>query len=102
MIRKHCHRCGTTVEQGHKHRAPDTRPSPRTRGYDAQHERDRADYLRMFPICQWHEGCITPATELDHIDGDPFNRDWGNYRGYCKSHHSQRTAQDQPGGFRQT
>lgn len=99
MILKHCHRCGTLVEQGHKHRVKDRRPSAWKRGYNGQHRRDRDEFLRAFPICQWEEGCIKPAVHLDHIDGDPLNRDWGNYRGYCAGHHARRTARDQPGGF---
>jgi 5-methylcytosine-specific restriction protein A len=99
-MRSYCHRCRSLQPAGHKHRVKDSRPSARARGYDSQHRKDRKAYLAAFPICQWHEGCTSTATELDHIDGDPFNRSWSNYRGYCKSHHSQRTARDQPGGFR--
>jgi 5-methylcytosine-specific restriction protein A len=85
-----------------KRRASDRRrPNARQRGYDSEHRRDREAYFRAFPICQWEEGCIAPATDLDHIDGNPFNRSWENYRGYCRSHHSQRTARDQPGGWNQ-
>ena len=98
-VSTYCHRCNGLVEQGHKHRVKDRRPSSWKRGYNAQHKQDREDYFRFFPICQWSEGCVEEATELDHIDGNPENRDWGNYRGYCKSHHSKRTARDQPGGW---
>jgi 5-methylcytosine-specific restriction protein A len=96
---KFCHRCGSIQPQGHKHRAKDTRPSARARGYDTDHEKDRREYLAAFPICQWPEGCLEPATDLDHRDGNPRNRDWTNYVGYCHPHHSQRTARDQPGGW---
>lgn len=75
------------------------RPSSRQRGYTAQHERDRRAFLAAHPVCQWHEGCLAPATVLDHIDGNPHNRDPSNYRGYCAHHHGQRTARDQPGGW---
>lgn len=83
-----------------KRRAEDKRrPNSRQRGYTKQHEADRRAYFRLNPICQWHEGCIERATDLDHVDGDPFNRDWSNYRGLCSKHHKIRTAQDQPGGW---
>lgn len=75
------------------------RPSPRARGYDRKHEKDRLAYFAAFPICQDPSGCINQATDLDHIDGNPFNRDWSNYRGLCSKHHKQRTARDQPGGW---
>lgn len=91
-------RCEAHRKQDRK-RSDAKRPSPRVRGYDAEHEADRAAYFAAFPICQWHEGCIERATDLDHIDGNPFNRDWSNYRGYCHSHHSRRTARDQKGGW---
>ena len=83
-----------------KRRAEDKRrPNARARGYDTKWERTRTTYLRDHPICENEQGCIEAATDLDHIDGNPFNRDWSNYRGLCHRHHSQRTARDQPGGF---
>jgi hypothetical protein len=96
----YCHRCEGLKPRPHKHRVKDTRPSAAKRGYGKQHQEDRRLYLLYFPICQWEEGCLERATQLDHIDGNPENRDWGNYRGYCMSHHAKRTARDQPGGFR--
>jgi len=43
------------------------------------------------------------ATDVDHIDGlgpnGPRGHDWSNLRALCHSHHSQRTARDQPGGW---
>lgn len=83
-----------------KRRASDRRrPGARERGYTKQHERDRDKFFSIYPLCQWHEGCIERATDLDHIDGNPFNRSWSNYRGLCGKHHKMRTAQDQPGGW---
>ena len=83
-----------------KRRASDRhRPSASARGYDAKHRRDRKAYFAVYPVCQWEEGCIEPAVDLDHIDGDTANRDWSNYRGLCSYHHKVRTARDQPGGW---
>jgi ribose 1,5-bisphosphokinase PhnN len=48
-------------------------------------------------------GCVAKATDVDHIDGEgplgPRGHDWTNLRALCHSHHSKRTARDQPGGF---
>lgn len=79
------------------------RPSARERGYDSDWYWTRTRFLRAFPICQHEDGCLEPATDVDHIDGlgpkGPRGHDWSNLRGYCHSHHSQRTAKDQPGGW---
>ena len=79
------------------------RDRPRARGYDRKHEQDRARFLLAFPLCQWvdddGEACFEESTTLDHIDGNPFNRSWTNYRALCKVHHDKRTALDQPGGW---
>lgn len=79
------------------------RPSARERGYDAEWERTRQDFLRSFPVCQDPGGCLAPATDVDHIDGlgpkGPRGHDWSNLRSLCHPHHSQRTARDQPGGW---
>jgi hypothetical protein len=46
---------------------------------------------------------VARATDVDHIDGrgpkGPRGHDWSNLRALCHSHHSKRTARDQPGGF---
>lgn len=84
-------------------RKPDTRPSASQRGYGAKWRRTRAEYLRTHPICESEHGCIQPATDVDHIDGQgpkgPKGHDADNLRALCHSHHSQRTARDQPGGW---
>ena len=87
-----------------KRRASDKRrPSARQRGYDSKWQRTRADYLRLHPLCEAPEGCLEQATDVDHIDGlgpkGPRGHDPENLRAYCHSHHSQRTARDQPGGW---
>lgn len=92
----------TYCDKHHKarRRASDRRrPNPTARGYDAKHRADRKAFFRVYPICQDPSGCIERATDLDHIDGNPFNRDWSNYRALCSYHHKVRTARDQPGGW---
>ena len=78
------------------------RGSSSARGYDAAWRRTRDAYLDAHPICS-KEFCLTPATEVDHKDGEgplgPRGHDWSNLRQFCKSHHSARTARDQPGGW---
>lgn len=87
-----------------KRRASDAkRPSAAQRGYDSKWRRTRAEYLRTHPICEDERGCIQPATDVDHIDGlgpnGPRGHDAENLRAMCHSHHSQRTARDQKGGW---
>lgn len=41
---------------------------------------------------------ITPATDVDHIDGNPRNNAPANLRPLCHSCHSRRTATDQSFG----
>jgi 5-methylcytosine-specific restriction protein A len=79
------------------------RPTARQRGYNAQWERTRRDYLTTFPICQWHEGCLSPAVDVHHIDGQgpkgERGHDWSNLMGLCHPHHSKVTATEQAGGW---
>lgn len=99
---------GTRCEHHRKSKrrqADQRRPNARARGYDQTWERTRANYLAAFPICQWHEGCLTPAVDVHHLDGQgpagPHGHDWANLAGLCRSHHAQTTARQQPGGFNQ-
>lgn len=89
-----CPRCTTAAEQ--------RRGTARQRGYDARWQRTQAAHLRKHPLCV-EPGCLRPATDVDHIDGlgplGPRGHDPGNLRSYCHSHHSKRTAVDQPGGW---
>jgi 5-methylcytosine-specific restriction protein A len=79
------------------------RPSASSKGYDAQWRKTRQEFLRAYPVCQDERGCVAKATDVDHIDGEgprgPRGHDWTNLRALCHSHHSKRTARDQPGGF---
>jgi 5-methylcytosine-specific restriction protein A len=76
------------------------RPTRAELGYDQRWIRIRAQYLKHNPHCQ-HPGCTEPATQVDHIKAkrDGGTDKWNNLRGYCHSHHSKRTARDQPGGW---
>lgn len=102
-MKKYCHRCGGVQDPSHTHRVKDTRPSARARGYDHRWQQTRQRYLAMFPQCQWHKGCISPATQVHHLDGEgpkgQRGHDFGNLQGLCAKHHSQTTAQEQPGGW---
>lgn len=87
-----------------KRRASDRkRPSVSARGYGAEWRKTRKAFLQIHPICQDEAGCLEPATDVDHIDGlgplGPRGFDFQNLRAFCHSHHSQRTARDQPGGW---
>ena len=79
------------------------RESAQSKGYDAQWRKTRLEFLRAYPVCQDEMGCVAKATDVDHIDGlgpkGPRGHDWTNLRALCHSHHSKRTARDQPGGF---
>lgn len=103
MPLKFCYRCHGIRPIDHKHRAPDTRPSARERGYDSGWECTRSAYLMVYPICQHPKGCIQPATDVHHLDGlgprGPRGHDWANLQGLCHAHHSALTATEQPGGW---
>ena len=81
----------------------DTRPSAYSRGYNARWKGTRADYLRYFPICQDHAGCIRDATQVHHLDGQgprgTRGHDWGNLQGLCGYHHAAITAKEKPSGW---
>lgn len=79
------------------------RPNAAARGYGPKWQRFRDKFLRDFPICGWHEGCIQPATDVHHLDGKgpngPHGLDRTNCLQLCHAHHSQITAKEQPGGW---
>lgn len=72
-----------------------TRPSAAERGYDKAWFQFRARYLRANPQCQ-HPGCTERATEVHHLKRvkthPQLKLDIRNVMGFCKPHHSQRTA----------
>lgn len=79
-------------------RKQDGRGSP----YDRRDWRDRIspDKLRESPLCEHckREGRLTPATQVDHIDGDPENNAPANLASLCAPCHSLKTAREN-GGF---
>lgn len=96
-------RCGAILTANQKHcdacRPKENRPNATDRGYNAKWRKTRKAFLAAHPDCV---ECGAPATDVDHIDGlgplGPAGHDWHNLRSYCHSHHSQRTARDQPAG----
>lgn len=85
------------------------RPSAARRGYDARWRRTRARYLASHPTCECDACLALPmharprATEVDHRDGlgplSPLGHAFSNLRAMSHDHHSQRTSNDQPGGW---
>jgi 5-methylcytosine-specific restriction enzyme A len=72
--------------------------SGRGRFYDLRVWRDeiRPQKLRRDPLC---EACLErdvtePATEVDHIDGNPRNNLPENHRSLCKPCHSTKTGRE--------
>jgi len=101
-ISKYCARCEAVMPKGHKHRAPDLRPSAAARGYDAKHQRDRDSYLGRYPVCE-EPGCEARSTVLDHIDGlgpkGPRGHDESNWKALCAPCHGRKTTAQSPGGW---
>lgn len=90
--------CHKLTERGYcaehrRRRRPRHDAKTAARGYGAAHRRWREAVLRRDPICVdcLAEGRGSPATDADHIDGDPFNRQLDNGRGLCRKHHNRRT-----------
>lgn len=85
-------------------KAEQTRGTATQRGYGKQWRAARRAFLRnpANVFCS-EPGCLVAATDVDHIDGlgpsGPRGFDHTNLRAYCHSHHSKRTAADQPGGW---
>lgn len=100
-----CTKCGRLTEGNRcpEHKPKDHRPGARRRGYDNRWERTRHAFLRANPNCH-EDGCLERATDVHHLDGlgpkGPRGHDWMNLEALCHAHHSQRTAAEQPGGFR--
>lgn len=67
------------------------------RGYDWEWKKFSKAFLELYPDCSI-EGCKSPAVQVDHIialaEGGA-KLDPKNCRGFCASHHSQRTGRDQ-------
>lgn len=106
-----CSRCRRVIPAGQRCQCGEAkrkaeydrrRPSAGERGYDADWRAVRRQYLAAHPGCQ-HEGCTAAAVEVDHIQSVAERPDlrlhWSNLRGFCKHHHSQRTARDQSFGM---
>lgn len=94
--------CRKASERKRKAAHDATRPQSGERGYTADWRAVRRQYLAAHPQCQ-HEGCTAPACEVDHIysvaERPDLRLSWSNLRGFCKHHHSQRTARDQSFGM---
>ena len=77
------------------------RPSASKRGYDKNWQKLRALKLFTDPICA-HCGKLVDHTgrpgQVDHSDGDVWNRAWENLESLCDSCHSKKTVREQ-GGF---
>ena len=59
-------------------------------------QRLRALILDDEPLCRhcWERGLTVPATDVDHISGDPSDNSRENLAGLCHSCHSIKTAAD--------
>lgn len=70
------------------------RQVPRFYNKRAWRDRIRPRQLREHPLCQdcQDEGFVKPATDVDHLDGNPNNNAPENLRSRCHSHHSRKTA----------
>lgn len=96
-----CQRCQAKASQA--------RSTTKNAGRGASWQRTRAAYLRAHPYCECDECAALPAvlrpraTEVDHIDGlgplGPRGHDWTNLASMTKSHHSRKTARNEPGGW---
>ena len=82
-----------THEREHNRAFDQGRPTPGKRGYDYAWQKLAKRKKRANPVCEV-EGCNKPTEEVDHIDGNQWNRAWSNLRSLCKTHHSAKTARE--------
>ncbi len=63
----------------------------------------RAAQLDREPLCRscLERNVITPASHVDHIDGDSHNNHPDNFQSLCPSCHSRKTARED-GAFGKT
>lgn len=72
------------------------------RAYRTSHpvwRRMRAAVLQREPLCREcrKHGETTPATDVDHIDGNTFNNAMSNLQPLCKPCHTRKTVREQQG-----
>lgn len=94
-------KCATHLAETRKN-TDRRRGGGRARGYDQRWARTRGAYLYRHSTCE-EPGCPRRATDVHHKDGrgptGPDGHKWANLEALCHSHHSQRTAREQPAGF---
>lgn len=72
------------VKNAHNERS-DLRPNSTKRGYNSLHQRQRKALLKQFALCQL---CgVQWATQLHHIDRNPFNKQADNLQVICERCH---------------
>lgn len=74
------------------------RVSSSKKGYNRSHYRLRKMIMAEQPICKV-EGCNEPGIDLDHINGNPWDRRRENLQMLCRSCHSVKTDREQGGGW---
>ncbi|ATN34112.1 hypothetical protein ACO34A_09870 [Rhizobium sp. ACO-34A] len=96
----HGQKCPCAVARAAKAKArhDQSRPSSRSRGYDADWRACRSQFLQAFPACAV-PGCGKPATDVDHritiAERPDLRLSWSNLRPYCHGCHSRWTAKYQ-------
>ena len=67
------------------------------RGYGVNHRKLRKIVLSEEPLCRHcaERGKTTPATDMDHIDGNVYNLRRDNLQGLCGSCHKKKTIKEQ-------
>lgn len=65
----------------------------------ARWQRLRAAVLAEHPLCSYclQRAIVTPATDVDHADGNPGNNDRSNLQSLCHECHSTKTMHERHG-----
>ncbi len=101
-----CPRCAPLAQEQQRQAGREYdrgRGSSSQRGYGSNWQKLRRMVLNAEPLCRHckeQENRLTPATDVDHIDGDTGNLEWENLQPLCRKHHNIKSRLEQGSGWK--